>query len=111
VRSARGLIKAAVLVAAIAAAGCASSGPSNGAPDPSADRIRNGMMRLGASEARSGCYGSDIARSLKGADRAEAARLIEDAQSKDQMRDGVLSSSRRVKQAFIRAYLRCPSSA
>lgn len=73
----------------------------------SADRIRGGMERLGASEARRDCFAGKLARSLDEEREAEAAALVEQSASRDEMRDGVLSASAPVQQAFIAASLGC----
>jgi hypothetical protein len=65
------------------------------------------MQRLGATETRGSCYGERLASSLDGRDEDEAARLVEKATSKDEMREGVLTANGRVRKAFIGASMRC----
>lgn len=73
----------------------------------SAGRISQGMQRLGATETRGSCFGDRIAQSLDDRGQAEAARVVEEADSKGEMRDKVLSASRPVRKAFIGASMSC----
>lgn len=82
-----------------ALAGCAGAEGARNA------RIEAGMMRLGASPERSRCFAERL-----GADKAakKAARLVEAASGRDDLRDRVLSADRKTRRAFIAASFACP---
>lgn len=73
-------------------------------------KIKGGMQRLGASSAKSECYANRISDALIESEAVEAAKLIESALSKDEMRDNVLAASVPIRQAFIRAHFGCSLS-
>ena len=97
------------LAAALVAAGCANSSSDSVsvADAASALRISDGMQRLGASEKRGECFARRIAHSLDADEEEEAAALVERAESKDDMRESVLSASGPVQRAFIGANMGC----
>ena len=100
-----------VLVGSVLAA-CVSAGPSAGTARssiPKSARIALAMQRLGASPERSDCYAARIANDLAPSDAEEAAELVEKAHDREDMKNGVLDASERVKRAFIGASLRCSS--
>ncbi|MBI1365283.1 MAG: hypothetical protein GC153_04935 [Alphaproteobacteria bacterium] len=72
-----------------------------------ASRIAAGLRRLGATETRSDCYAARIADDLDFAGEEEAARIVENARDREDMKNGVLSASAPVRRAFIAANLRC----
>lgn len=98
---------ASVLLSALLLAACASAGSAPASQDAAADRISNGMQRLGASQMRGDCFAEQVAASLDREAAEEAAAIVERSQSKDEMRDGVLDARRTVRQAFIRANFGC----
>ncbi|MFQ5564432.1 MAG: hypothetical protein ACE5FO_12795 [Parvularculaceae bacterium] len=71
-------------------------------------RFQDGLMRLGASETRSACFAHVLAERLQRAGRAEAAGVLENANSRQDMRAGVMSATLEVRRAFIAANMRCP---
>lgn len=92
----------------IALAGCASAG--GGANPRAKARMVEGMDRLGASAARRECFAEKVDQRLGDAEDEEAARIVENARSRDEMREGVLAASERVRRAFIVASLGCSLS-
>lgn len=99
-----------LIAAAAFLGGCASGGRSEaGRIDSSAGeyRIKDGLTRLGASEGRGDCFARRIAGSLDERDEEEAAKIVEAAASKAEMRAGVLGASERVRRAFIGANFGC----
>lgn len=85
-------------------ASCASGGDRSAGGSA---RISEGMQRLGASETRGACFAERLASSLDDEEENEAARLVEKASNKDEMRAGVLGASGGVRKAFIGASMRC----
>lgn len=101
------------VIAAILSADCSTLpfvGSNDAATAEAATRITGGMQRLGASPAKGECYANRIAGSLSEDDRVEATRIIEVSNSKDEMREGVLSSRDPIKKAFITAHFGCSLS-
>ncbi len=101
-----------ILAALSAVAACASGSSENfGAGgetrNANAGRISQGLQRLGATEARGSCFGDRIAQSLDDRRQDEAARVVEEADSKGEMRDKVLTASKPVRKAFIGASMSC----
>ena len=87
----------------LALGGCATGGS-----DPEASgRIRDGMTRLGAAEARGECLARGVTKRLKSEDEREAARIVEQSRSRDEMKEGVLSAKDDIKRAFIGANMSC----
>lgn len=95
----------ATLAAAMAA--CSTTGDYPNEATDDAERISGGMQRLGASTARSDCFAERIAMSLGDGHLGEAASIVEQSQSKADMRSGVLDASKPVRKAFIGANMRC----
>lgn len=95
----------ATLALVLAAAACAHGTESFNVK--AAARLRDGMGRLGASDAKGKCMADNIDRHLRDADDDEAVRIVENAKSKDDMTDRVLNANDRVRQAFITAGLGC----
>jgi hypothetical protein len=100
------MVRIVVLVAFGFLASCASGGGAGSSGAGSA-RISEGMQRLGASETRGACYAERLSSTLDDEDEDEAARVVEKAQNKDEMREGVLGASGPVRKAFIGASMRC----
>lgn len=101
------------VLAAILSADCSTFSfvpSSDAATAEAATRITGGMQRLGASPAKGECYANRIAGLLSEDDRTEAARIIENSNSKDDMREGVLTSRDPIKRAFITAHFGCSLS-
>ncbi|PQA87144.1 hypothetical protein CW354_13975 [Marinicaulis flavus] len=84
--------------------------PETVATNEVAMKIKGGMRRLGASSARSECYANRISGALIESEAVEAAKLIESALSRDEMRDNVLAASVPIRKAFIRAHFGCSLS-
>ncbi|MBY0423854.1 MAG: hypothetical protein K2Q06_16235 [Parvularculaceae bacterium] len=96
------------LLLTLALAGCATAaGDYN--PQTSS-RIAQGLERLGASKSKRDCMAAGVDSRLGDAEDEEAARLVENARSRDEMQDGVLGASERVRRAFIGANLGCSLS-
>ncbi|MEX0643803.1 MAG: hypothetical protein WD076_00715 [Parvularculaceae bacterium] len=106
-------VKRCLLLAVLCAAAACASGSTDGLAIDSqtstanAGRISQGMQRLGATQSRGSCFGDRIAQTLDGRRQDEAARVVEEAGSKGEMRDRVLSASRPVRKAFIGASMSC----
>lgn len=98
-----------LLLIGLALAGCASGRAPGYAQEDAASalRIRDGMARLGASEARGDCFARRLAGTLDPEEENEAAAIVEGSLSKEDMREGVLSASGNVRQAFIGANFGC----
>lgn len=95
----------------VAFAGLAACASRSGRVNPAATtRIMAGMERLGASDARRRCLAEGADKRLDDDDDEEAARLVERARSRDDMREEVLSANERVRRAFIGASLGCSLS-
>lgn len=99
------MVRRVAFAALVLLSACASSG--NSGAGAGAERINQGMQRLGASETRGACYAERLASTLDDAEEDEAARLVEKASNKEEMREGVLSASGSVRKAFIGASMRC----
>jgi hypothetical protein len=102
-----------LIFAAVGAVAACASGSDDGysagndARAANAGRISQGLQRLGATEERGSCFGDRIAQSLDDRRQMEAARVVEEAESKGEMRDKVLNASRPVRKAFIGASMSC----
>lgn len=102
------MIRTLALVLACSAAACATG--SGGANPAASSRIAQGLERLGASPSKRECMAAGVDRHLGDADDEEAARVVEGARTRDEMKEGVLGASERVKRAFIAAGLGCSLS-
>jgi len=98
---------AAAVLCALSASACASGPDHPPTASSSADAISAGLQRLGASANRGDCYGKRVVKDLDAAAAAEAAAIVQRANSKDDMRNGVLSASKPVRKAFVGAKMRC----
>ncbi len=70
-------------------------------------RIHDGFLELGASEKKSACFADVLATRLDDGAGDKAATVIETAQSKKEMRSGVMAADREIRRAFIAANMRC----
>lgn len=98
------MTKFALLLAVFALAGCASRSASQ--RDDYFARFDAGFRRLGASEARGRCYSEKLARA-DSETAAAAARIVENAADKADMKMRVLNADAATRQAFIRANMGC----
>ncbi len=69
-------------------------------------RIAEGLMRLGASDARSRCFSERLSRSDRDT-AADATRIVEESADRDDMRQRVLKADGETTRAFISAKFGC----
>lgn len=94
---------------AVASAACGTSGGGDFSSAPGreySDRIASGFLRLGASDERSRCFSDRLTRGDRET-AAEAARIVEEAADKDDMRRRVLSADAATERAFVGANFGC----
>lgn len=96
------------LSASAASSAASAASPSSEGPTINAQsRISAGMQRLGASPARGDCFAERVVKDLDAGEKEEAAQIVENATSSDEMRSGVLAASEAVRGGFVGANLRC----
>lgn len=86
-------------------AGCAS-GPGGDYSAAYSDRMDQGFRRLGAADARGRCLSDRLSRDDEKIAEAAVA-IVENSESRDDMRERVLGADEKIRQAFIRANFGC----